>query len=236
MKTLSVSLFRRPLYAALTLSAIARCEGIEAYHVLINIDAGTETREYKEVSQAVKPLLRSVRWMQRSGPNRGCNASVVSCVDWGFESGSDFHVHLEDDTLPHRDFLRFVEWSNRRFFDDKDVLTVSGYCNKPGYDSSASGRRWFTPWGWATWQDRWDEIRGKLSIADALSWDHQINRIRDGRLEVYPRLGRILNIGQHDGTYNNQSIWSAEQFNPVWAGSVAPKFSASTWAFDGAIE
>jgi hypothetical protein len=236
MKTLSVSLFRRPLCAALTLSAIARCDGIEDYHVLLNVDAQADTPHGDAVLRAARPFLRNPQWSLRSYITRGCNVSIVSCMEWGFECGSGFHVHIEDDTLPHIDFLRFMEWSNRRFFSDKDVFTACGYHNKDGDSQEARTRGWFTPWGWGTWLDRWEEARSQINVADTLSWDHQMNRIRGSRLEAFPVLGRILNIGQHDGAYNNPTIWSNEQFNPVWAGSYDPRRCIRCWSHSGEEE
>jgi hypothetical protein len=236
MKTLSVSLFRRPLCAALTLSAIARCDGIGDYHVLVNVDAQADTPHGEAVLRVARPFLRNPLWSIRSYITRGCNASIVSCMDWGFECGSDFHVHLEDDTLPHVDFLSFMEWCGRRFSQDKSVFTVSGYNSKPGHVAGAASRKWFTPWGWGTWTDRWKVARSQIDVADSLSWDHQMNRIRGDRLEAFPVLGRTINIGQDDGTYNNRDIWAREQFNPIWAGSVEPKRSIYCWSYSGEQE
>lgn len=235
MKTLSISLFRRPLCAALTLAAIAKCHGIEDYDVFVNVDASGDTPHGEAVCRAVQPFLQNPRWLRRSSPTRGCNASIVACMDWGFESGSDFHVHLEDDTLPHHDFLRFMEWSARRFRDDKSVFSASGYAysDRGGHPMNALARKWFTPWGWGTWSDRWSEARGQIDVTATLSWDCQITRIRGERSEVFPQVGRILNIGQHGGAYNNPELWEREQFNPVWMGSVAPRASLLAWSYAG---
>jgi hypothetical protein len=220
MKTLTVSACRRPLYTHLVLSALAQCRGVVDYDVLINIDAsGTMLSELVKVCE---PFIRHhSKWAigTRSPAPVGCNAAIVSCMEWGFARGSNFHVHLEDDTLPHADFLSYMEWAGQEFWHREDVFSVCGHTMLDGDPKAAFTRRWFTPWGWGMWSDRWAAARERIDVPSGLSWDCQLHLIRGDRFEVVPALGLVQNIGQHDGTYNTSEIWSREQFVPAWAGS-----------------
>lgn len=71
-------------------------------------------------------------------------------------------IVLEDDLVPTRNFLRFMNKSLETFQNSKHVFSISGYsfdlkaprdCN---FDSYFLNRGW--SWGWATWEDRWKEV------------------------------------------------------------------------------
>lgn len=232
MRTLTVSACRRPLYTHLVLAALAQCDGIEDYWVRITIDSDAGTDEGRAVARAVEPFAQSHGWAVCHTNRRGCNQNVCESVDAGFAVGSDFHVHVEDDTLPHRDFLRFMEWAAVRFADEPSILSVCGYNSLPGDAGIAYAWPWFTPWGWGTWRNRWDDIRGRIAVGSSPSWDCQMNTQRGSLLEVVPALGLVQNIGENLGTHNYPELWFREQFNPVWAGSVRHNRPIS-WDYEG---
>lgn len=234
MRTLTVSACRRPLYTHLVLSSLAQCRGVHDYEVMIHLD--TSGAMLEELFRVVRPFLKHhPKWRALTDTTAGCNASIVSCVDWGFASGANFHIHLEDDTLPHRDFLVFMEWAGGAFWDFKEFFSVCGYSRIDGDEAKAHSQKWFTPWGWGTWGDRWDEVRSSIDVTSALSWDCQMNTLRGGRSEIVPALGLVQNIGQHDGTYNDPGFWLREQFAPGWAGA-RPRMRLHTgWRFQGEL-
>lgn len=236
MNTITVSACSRPLYTSLVLSALARCHGIDRWRVAINIDAPDGSENFNRVSRAVSPFLFDrANWRVLVTPGVGCNAAIASCMDYGFSCGGNFHVHLEDDTLPAADFLWFMEWASERFKDDLGVLTACGYARGYGDSDAAIGRRWFTPWGWGTWRDRWEEIRQRLNLASPVTWDVQTNQVRGDRVEVAPLLGRVQNIGEHGGKHNSPEQWFSEQFNPVWRGSVRGDAVCRKYDYMGAV-
>lgn len=232
MRTLSVSACRRPLYTHLALSALAQCRGVERYEVLVNIDATGSMKE--ELARVVRPFTEHHGWtVSLSDPPLGCNGAILSCVDWGFFHGSQFHVHLEDDTLPHRDFLVFMEWADLTAWNRRDIFSVCGYSRLDGAEAHAHSQKWFSPWGWGIWKDRWDEVRPLLDVASPTSWDCQMNHLRGDRSEIIPSLGLVQNIGQYDGTYNNPDFWLREQFVPAWAGTRGRMRLQTGWHYQG---
>lgn len=236
MKTISVSAHRRPLYTHLVLSALAQCRGVEKYDVMIQLDASGETLE--ELLRACSPFTeRRKKWLLRGreGAPVGCTPTIVSCMDWGFDSGADFHIHLEDDTLPHRDFLVYMEWASRLCWSRAEVFSVCGYSRRDGEEAVAHTQRWFTPWGWGTRAEVWSEVRDTINFASPLSWDCQMNTLRGARHEIVPALGLVQNIGQYDGTYNDPGFWLREQFAPGWAAA-RPRMRLHTgWRLQGEL-
>jgi hypothetical protein len=211
-KTLTISVCRRPGYTRQTLLAVRACIGVEDYAVAVMVD------RQSDATLAVVEEVRLPAWeVHVSDGPLGCNASIRRSLEWGF-ARSDFHVHLEDDTVPAKDFLSFMEWG-RRFGTDSSVLSVAGWSKIGGNPQYAVSQRWFTPWGWGTWLDRWQEVEPTWEAGGPESWDCRLARMHLGdRVEVVPALSRIQNIGRDGGTHNTPELWEREQFTPHFAG------------------
>jgi hypothetical protein len=96
--------------------------------------------------------------------NLGVAASVITAIDWFFsrvESG----LILEDDLYFDEQFITFATSALSEYKNDKDVWIVSG--NNFQHDLSRNHSvNWCTYpliWGWATWKDRWPEMRASFS-------------------------------------------------------------------------
>jgi len=200
----TVSAYNRPEYLEQTLAALSRCHGVFDCSVTVLLDECPETAQQQEICE---------RFGFRHGvmtPRVGCNRAILGALLYGFdELGGEYHVHLEDDTVPCRDALRWFAWARDAYRDDPAVFSVSGYQRVSSGRVAESGlRRWFTPWGWATWRDRFDGIRDGWSRHDDISWDVVVNhRLRAGRYEAFPTVSRIQNIGAERGTHVPDAEW-----------------------------
>lgn len=222
MKTLTISLYNRPEYTARLFEALNNCFGIEDYEIYIfcepdNIDVLRLAADFRTSQTHV--FVNPSRF--------GCNTNIFQCLKYGFKK-SDYHIHFEDDTIPGKDCLKYFEWA-KRYKDDKSIFTVSGYVNSnngtehfiPKNDniSSVSKRNWFTPWGWATWIDRWNEMKYEWDLSGAMgSWDAKLNHVlRQGRNELIPTVSRIQNIGGELGTHVPNAQWHRlHHYNEYW--------------------
>ena len=126
--------------------------------------------------------------------------------------------------LCHEDALTWFEHARDAYEDDKEVFTVSVYGDVGHHpeaqllDHSESmdtaRRQHFTPWGWGTWKDRYDDMAHVYT-----GWDGQMNfemvhinqgvnyeafgqGLRKDRYEVFPVLSRANNIGMEDGIHS----------------------------------
>ena len=96
--------------------------------------------------------------------NVGCAASILSSIDWFFQSETE-GVILEDDCIPSRDFYTFSEDALTYLKQDSDVLLSCGTQTAPleitqgiGFKSS-----YILTWGWATTATNWNEIKRILT-------------------------------------------------------------------------
>lgn len=202
----TVSGYNRPAYLERTLAALAKCDGVRDCRVRVLLDPCDETAEQTEIA-ARYGFPVSVH-----ASHVGCNTAIQQAFRFGFsEQLYDYHVHLEDDTVPTKDALRWFAWARDRYRDDPRVMNVSGYQrSSDGEGGHAAIRRWFTPWGWATWRDRWFGLDAGWAKNDAISWDVVVNYLlRAGRYEAFPTVSRIQNIGAEKGTHVPNAEWHA---------------------------
>ena len=227
MKTLSVSLYNRPVYTERLLKALDECTGIDEYKIIICCEPG-----FKEVEQLASKFRPSQTELTINTRKLGCNTNIFQCLAMGF-SVSDYHIHFEDDTIPGKDCLNYFEWASDKYINDQYIFTVCGYVNSNNITEhyypkntdvgKVSRRNWFTPWGWATWKDRFDDMRNIWDFQGVNgSWDATINHIaRNNRNEIFPTVSRIQNIGGELGTHVPSNDWHKENhYNEYWIESI----------------
>jgi hypothetical protein len=148
---ITVSAYNRPGYLRQTLTALAQCDGIKDCRVAVMLDPCEETASQAKIASDYGFQCYAFT------SHAGCNHAIQASFQYGFDHmGGDFHVHFEDDTVPTRDALRWFAWARDRFSHDPAVMNVSGYQRVSNGNLGECGlRRWFTPWGWGVWRDRW---------------------------------------------------------------------------------
>jgi glycosyltransferase involved in cell wall biosynthesis len=166
------------------------------------------------------PIVRTI-----NRERMGCNGNVTSTIDRAFEM-HDRAVILEDDVVPARDFLAFNCWGLERFEHDPRIFNLAAYKRQkemPPMAAIGEARLagWFTPWGWASWRDRWTSFRRELAIPPDSkdSWDFYVVKWMTeivGMFEVHPTLSRTQNVGEV-GTYVPSAEWHQQNHRtPVW--------------------
>lgn len=220
-KIITMTAYKRPDYTKLVIDNLKNCIGFEDYLLLARIEPG-----YPEVEIIFKDLP-NCKLIINDGP-RGCGVNTYKILEEGFKR-SDFVIHMEDDTIPGIDCLKYFEYLNKRYKDDNSIFTVSAFnrmsnseisrLNPTDYFSINKCQS-FTGWIWGTWNSRWQEIREKWVNEDPPGWDHNINRnIRKGRYEIVPTLPRSLNIGSENSLHAIPYIWKKCQHSQIWVNN-----------------
>lgn len=221
MKTISISLYKRPAYSKQVLDALLKCYGIEDYSVIISIDYGFPS--VFEVAKNFATQHKNTQIFLAPFPF-GCQKNIFTALDIAFQN-SDYNIHLEDDIVPSKDCLRFFEWGSS-FGDDESVFSICGYHKtlpwqeKSEFLFKTEQNPWFFPWGWATWRNRWEEIKPQWDFAYVHGgWDVCMCKvIRKDRIQIYPTLARCQNIGAEDGLHvPNTRFHEVFQYNKFWA-------------------
>ena len=98
--------------------------------------------------------------------NIGCDANVLSGVNWFFEN-EEFGVVLEDDCVPNESFFRFCDKLLERYRNDNRIMWINGFNN--GYCSEDVSSSYFyssyaLSSGWASWRRAWSYFRSDSHI------------------------------------------------------------------------
>ena len=204
---ISMTAFRRPVYLSRVLSRLQRCDGIADCELFVSIEPGCAE---------VLDLVRSIDfcdvtfWVNKAV--LGINMNTLKVLMRAFERPfSDFVIHVEDDILLSNDAIRYFEHCRDAYREDKDILSVTAY-HKNAADAPLNRverMKWFTPWGWGTWQDRMSELQKQWSLR---GWDVHVNReLREGRSQIVPSMSRAQNIGSEGGTNVPSESFHAER-------------------------
>lgn len=223
LKTLTLTLYNRPDYTKTVLDHLSVCDDIKNYHIWIFCEPTNQ--EVIKLANNFKPNDTTYTVVNPS--KLGCNLNIFQALDFGF-SVNNYHIHLEDDTVPGKDALLYFEWARHKFVNDESVYAVSGYMKRTvglteeqasQENKIAIKRKWFTPWGWSTWRNRWQEIRHSVlcEAHNPYSWDTTVHRLLKNRYEICPVIARTQNIGGANGTYCPGPDWHrANQYNENW--------------------
>ena len=209
-----MSVYRRPEYTRMVLNALRHNLGSQKYRLVVAVDC-----EGSRPNQEVLRIVTEQTWPVRldlvlASEHQGCNRTIFSALDKAFED-SDYVIHIEDDILVARDALGWFEWARDSYRDDKFIFTVTDWRHPSGWLPDSERRIWekehsqarregfFCCWGWATWQDRWEEIKANWTQKGdyELSWDVRISELRGDRVQIAPMISRAVNIGARLGTH-----------------------------------
>lgn len=155
--------------------------------------------------------------------NVGCDANTFRAIQAAFNAGSEFNLHLEDDTVISPDALDLCDWFFRHPERGNYVLLNLHAMSKGGahpwmgyelpLDLVESAR--FNSWGWAITRDMWQRYIlpewNQKKHAHPLGWDWSMSLTiqRHGLKTLRPVLSRVLNIGRENGTYETPDHWDS---------------------------
>jgi len=210
IKVIASTHYNRPKYTKQCFEHLSKCVGIENYLLVLGVEPG---------NQEVIDLCRGINfcdYMLKTNEQRmGCNANIGDTLGLAFRF-SDYVIMLEDDILFAKDTLLYFEQFEK--YKNENLLNISAYHRKsdPNEPYKTTKRRWFTPWGWATWRNRYEFLTHAWT-AKHPSWDCFWN---DSKMhEIYPVWSRSQNIGWENGTYCPGFQFHREnQWVENWAG------------------
>lgn len=214
-----MTLWNRPGYASQVFDALARCEGVGKYLILPFVDPVNGGKPNPKIWDLVNGVNFARCRPHLNETRLGTCGNTRKALSLGFEL-ADFVIHIEEDCVPGRDALAYFEHCQGKYRDDAQVFAIAGW-NKSGADEpeyAVGRRRWFTCWGWATWWDCWEEMRKGWSMRELIGWARQINNVvRGARVEIYPMLSRIQNIGEKGLRVPSPQYHMEHQRTEYWA-------------------
>lgn len=172
------------------------------------LKGGTPVGEWEKTGE----VIRSVDWCQKeikiSAYNKGLSESILEGINYVFLE-NDAVIVLEDDCVPHEDFVEFMTQCLECYANEKKVWNVSGYAwpvdmEKPeGEDVYFCGR--ISSWGWGTWKDRFADYHRDYEFI------RKICRMEEGKknLELWGADLEAQLIGNVRGTADSWAVFWA---------------------------
>ena len=179
-------IFNRPVTTRQVFAAIAAMRPSQLF--VIADGARKERVGESEICQQVRAITCAIDWpcdlkTNFSDVNLGCDARIVSGLDWVFSMVSEAII-LEDDCLPDPSFFPFCAELLERFRDDGRVAAISG--TNLVREAQFSGDSYLfsllgNSWGWATWKSAWEKLDRQAVLWPALCKAGALEQIFDDR-------------------------------------------------------
>lgn len=144
--------------------------------------------------------------------NKGLANSIIDGVTATIKEYGKVIV-LEDDLLTSANFLSYMNQSLVFYSNNPKVFSISGYSIPVSPPADYEYDAYFLPrassWGWATWQDQWEQVDWEVNSFDQFKKDSsQIKAFNVGGSDMYKMLEK-----QMDGKIDSWAIrWCYHQF------------------------
>lgn len=137
--------------------------------IYLAVDAPKTSNLQKQQQNMLIDLVRQFEvsdinvWIWQRERNLGPAVSVYTAIDWFFQF-EETGIILEDDLRLDLDFLNYASKCLKDFEKDSKVWLISGnqfFANELNSDKPLFSH-YPLIWGWATWQEKWKEIRASI--------------------------------------------------------------------------
>lgn len=174
--------WRRPHTLAKVIDAIRPCS---PHHVFVACDGPRLDRpgEVQKVEATRQLIDQEIDWPCQimrlySDTNKGCREGVMQAISWFFthvESG----IILEDDCVPHPDFIQYCTELLCRYAIDDRIFLITGH-NRLG-ESAVSADYFYSRlggiWGWASWRRAWNMYGLTIPELDQAQSQHALENV-----------------------------------------------------------
>jgi hypothetical protein len=171
---------------------IAALRPLAPAHLYVACDGPDPTRpgEMERVAATRAVVANAIDWpctLERrfAETNQGCRRGVTAALDWFFGAVEEGIV-LEDDCVPHPDFVPFCAELLERYRFDTRVWSIGGVTFQDGR-WRGTGSYYFSRyphvWGWASWRSRWARYDGALAQWPQLAKADFLERVFDRSAE-----------------------------------------------------
>lgn len=205
---IALFVYNRPEHTERVLEGL-RQNGIEELYIFAD---GPRPDDDENKIKNVREMISSIEWCQthvvEREQNWGLAESTIAGINRVFKDNERL-IMLEDDDVPHPDFIQFMNRCLDIYANDLRVMNVTGYSPPIDIPETYPYDVYFThrasSWGWGTWKDAWKAYeRQPDTLMEQFQLDESTvrERLRKGGEDVFHMLRSRLN-GEND----SWSIW-----------------------------
>jgi hypothetical protein len=217
--TITVAAYNRPDYLKQVLDSLMGALSHirwSSWQIIIGIDPGGSRQT--EVEQVARQFLeRQVGTMLIWPEHLGVSEAPRRLLQRAFMRGSDYNLHLEDDTVLSPDALNFVDCIQNEYPDGFACLYAPPPTRPLSTELASQYIKHdvFRVWGWACSAETYRNLVActwNWRAIEPLGWDASLEEsIYNTYYYVYsPVLSRITNIGREDGVHQTPEGWDKD--------------------------
>ncbi|MFD2937176.1 glycosyltransferase [Spirosoma flavum] len=162
--------YKRPVELKATLRALQANHLASQSDLYIFVDAPKRPEDADKVAQVHKLLdeASGFRTIHReyAKTNIGCADSIIQGISRVLADHPSAII-VEDDLITSPNFLDFMNQCLEKYVDNQRVYSIAGYTfpfQRPSnYMADAYCIPRHSPWGWATWADRWQSVDWEMT-------------------------------------------------------------------------
>ena len=156
---LGIFAYRRPGHVARVLTSLRANPEFEQSPIRVFLDGARGATDAEDVART-RAVVRELVPRHAEIVEREFNAGLANSIIAGVTQLTQEYGHaivLEDDLLPSKHFLRYMNDALARYAQDDRVISVHGYCYPvTGKLPETFFLRGADCWGWATWKRGWE--------------------------------------------------------------------------------
>jgi len=166
------------------------------------------------VREFIRSFTKEIKGVEYffSEENLGSKKGPLAAIDWFF-ANVDTGLILEDDCIPDKSFLKFVDVNLDVHKKNPNVLLISGFNPlKNNHNQNIINcfySHYCPTWGWATWKDRWIDYRKERKRLSKPSFIKKINHKFDSFFEKEYWQEKFINVSIQKG---EPTAWDFDLF------------------------
>ncbi len=211
---ITIFAYNRSKHLQRVLDGLRKNEGVSKIYVFQD---GLKREEHRQEWEKTKQVIQNIKWCEvvykQSSYNKGLATSIISGINVVFADHNAVVV-LEDDCVPHPQFMEYMTKALEKYEAYKEVYHISA-TSEPvdvvanGTDAYFLGR--INSCGWGTWKDRWVQFSRDYKMLGRVKTDAALN-------ERFNLWGQDLEAHILGDIYGTTDTWAA-----FWALTVIMK-------------
>lgn len=160
------------------LDGLSKNKGVSKLYIFQD---GLKCDAHRSGWEKTKQVIKDIDWCEveytLASYNKGLAKSIVDGVNTVFLA-NDAVIVLEDDCVPHPQFMEYMTKALGKYEHDKEVYHI-GASSEPvdayqnGTDAYFLGR--INSWGWGTWKDRWEQFSSDYRMLAEIKANAELN-------------------------------------------------------------
>jgi hypothetical protein len=196
-------LYNRPKHTHAVLESLAR-NGVKRLRAFMDYSDDPHVRENQAAILKYIAQQKEIHVdLYRHTAKQGLAGSVRFALNHVFED-ADAAIVIEDDCVVRRGGMQFFCEGLEALASNPRVRSLCGYvfpCDFTVRDNEFLVLNRFSPWGWATWKDRWKDYRSDLRVV--------VKDLEKRNMRVEEFASDIAHLCRSEEYLNNgKNIWS----------------------------